>query len=76
MQNDGLSEHIFPYASHLDCMRGEKLASVDEAASWKRDRVIPFVHDQHPDKPFVSVNDEVASELMLVFLLKDKFLLC
>jgi hypothetical protein len=72
VDDDGLGKHIISYTSHLDCVGREEFSSVDKAATGERDWIVSLVHDEHPDKTLVSVNNEISAELMHVFLSQRK----
>ena len=68
MDNDGLSKHVISYASHLYCVGREEFATIDKAATGERNWIISLVHDEHPDKTLISVNYEISTKLVHVFL--------
>jgi len=68
MQSHCLSEHVVAHTPHLHSVWGEKLATVHEASSFKGYWVVSLVHDEHANDTLISINDEVATELVHVFL--------
>lgn len=68
MDGDCLCEHVLPYATHLNAVRRKKATSVHEATTFKDHWVVAFIHDQHSNQTFITVDNEVTSELMHVFL--------
>ena len=69
---DGLGKHVITHAAHLHGVRGEEFSTVDEAATLKGHWVVALVHNEHPNDPFITVDDEVAAELVHVLLLLDE----
>ena len=50
----------------------EKLASIDETSSLEGDWIVALVHDKHANDALVSVDDEVATPFIHVFLAFDQ----
>jgi hypothetical protein len=65
---DGLCKHVVPNATHLGGVCREESASIQKTASRERHWIVPLIHDQHANDPFISIDDEVATELVHVFL--------
>lgn len=75
MQSDSLGKHVVSDTPHLNSIRREELSTIDEAASFESNWVISLVHDEHSDDSFVTIDDEISSEFMHVFLLLNELLL-
>ena len=75
VKSDRLGKEIIANASHLHGVWSEELATIDEASSLKGYWVISLIHDEHADDSLITINYEVAAELMHVFLLLDQLLL-
>ena len=75
VQSDALSEHVLPDAPHLNCISGEKSASVYESWSLEGNWIISFVHNEHSSNFLISIYDEITSELETILLLLGEFLL-
>ena len=75
MQSDCLCKHIITYATHLDSVWCEEFASIHKAVSLEGHRIVSFVGYEHADDAFVSIDDEVAPELVHVLLLINQLTL-
>tara|TARA_B110001450_G_scaffold172660_1_gene161043 strand:- start:339 stop:764 length:426 start_codon:yes stop_codon:yes gene_type:complete len=67
MNGDCLSKHIVSHASHLNSICREETASVDESWSLESNWIVSFIHDQHSNNSFVTINDEISTELIAIF---------
>lgn len=72
VQCDGLGKHIVSHTADLHRIRREKLASIHEATSLKRDWVVSLVHDEHTDDTLITVDNEIATKLIHVLFLGDQ----
>jgi hypothetical protein len=72
VQSVGLRRLVRPYGSDLDTVRRVGGASILERVSDDRGDVIPPRHDQETDQPLVSVDDEVATHLFGLFMVRDE----
>ena len=70
----GLSEHIISDTTHLGGVCSEKPTPIQETTPRERHRIVPLIHDQHTNDPFISIDDKVATKLMHVFLGSDQLL--
>lgn len=75
MNGHCLSKHVVSNASHLNSIGREKTASIDESWSLESYRVISFAHDQHSNNSFVTINYEVSSKFITIFLSFGQFFL-
>lgn len=72
VEGQRLGEQVLTNTPHLDSVRREELAAIDEGPSLESDGVVSFVHHEHADKTFVAIHNEVAAQLVHVFLVGDE----
>ena len=68
-----LSEEVLPYTSHLHSELCVPRSSVGIRGAEEADGVVPFLEHQHTDDFLITIDNEVPTELVLVFCQFDQF---
>jgi hypothetical protein len=72
VQGKCLSEEVLPHTSHLHSELCVPRSSVGVGGAEEADGVVPFLENQHTDNFLVAIDNEVPSELVLVFCQFDQ----